>query len=224
MGIEFEDVLKADLVLIGFGLLSTPGEFEEFRSAVGTDATVAGHGMTIDAQTNVAEQGRAISLNRDRIILEIFPSRSTIRREYPTNAGDLLRLAEVAWQAISNTRNREIGLRAYGYNLDLVYSQDSEPLAQEYLASRLFSNDLPLREEWQLMGGAGRIIYREGENQWQFTLEPRFNDAATSRIFLTVNLHKDKQEIPSESEMNESLEEVWQQARKFAMLLDGSGV
>ena len=217
MAVEFQDAIKADLVLVGLGLLGQPSEFESFKQVVRTDVTV-GHSMVIDAQTNVTEPGRAISLNRDRIILEASPFRSTIRRDYP-ELRDLDRLAEVAGHAISLTENVN-GLRAFGYNLEIVYDQTSEPTAQLYLATRLLAGQLPYRDTWKLIGGAARAIYAEGDNQWQISLEPRFNDPSTTKIFLQLNLHKDETSPPAEHEIRTSLHQAWEQAQDFAHRLD----
>ena len=67
------------------------------------------------------------------------------------------------------------------------------------------------------------MIYKEGENQWQVTVEPRFNEPTTTRVFLSLNLHKENHEPPSEEEIKESLVNAWTQARDFAFLLDNKG-
>jgi hypothetical protein len=222
MNVVFRDVLKADLVLVGFGLLTQANELETFRAAVNTDVVVSGQSMTVDAQTNVAETGRIFNLNRDRIVLDLSRIRSTIRRDYPEEI-DLVRLAQVAALAVEASTQTGQTLRAYGYNLDLVYEQTTDSTAQEYLAKRLFSTDLPFREQWQLVGGACRVVFREGENQWQFSVEPRFNDPNIRQVFLSLNLHKEKQTIPSEDEIKNSLQEAWAKAREFAVALDAKG-
>ena len=122
MAIQIEDVLKAEMVLVGLGLLSSPQEYEAFRSQAKTDVFISGQTMTIEALTNVAEAGRTISLNRDRIVLDLSPSRSSIRREYPSK-GDLERLAEVAALAIEQSSQGRENLRAFGYNIELIYDQ-----------------------------------------------------------------------------------------------------
>ena len=219
MTVEFQDVLKAELVLIGFRTLTNAKENEAFRAAVKTDVVASGHSVTIDSQTNIAESGRIISLNRDRIILDISASRSTIRREYPEEK-DIERLAEVAGLVIAQSTSEDQELRAFGYNLELVYDQKSGQTAAQYLADRLLSNNLPRRNEWELVGGAGKVTYKEGENQWQITIEPRLNEPGTTKIFLNLNLHKDEHALPSESDIRDSLKEAWRQAHKFAYLLD----
>ena len=223
MAIIFKDVLKAELALVGLGLLNNSQEFEGFRSRAQTDVVNSGQTITIEALTNVAESGRSFSLNRDRIVLDISPSRASIRRDYPSEQ-DLGRLAEVASLAIEQSSSGRENLRAFGYNIDLVYDQDSTTPASQYLAERLFSEELPRRGEWNLVGGSGKLTYSEGENQWQITVEPRFNEPNTSRVFLTLNLHKEKQVPPSESEIKESLMEAWAQAHDFAVLLDKKGM
>ena len=222
MSIKYEDVLKAELVLVGFSLLNNPQEFEAFRSQAETDVVISGQTMTIEALTNVAEAGRTISLNRDRIVLDISPSRASIRRDYP-DKNDLARLAQVAALAIDLSPSSRQNLRAFGYNIDLVYNQDSGEPALRYLAGRLFSGGLPRRGEWDLVGGAGKMIYKEADNQWQITVEPRFNEPGTTRIFLKLNLHKDRREPPTKGEIEESLRNAWTQARDFACLLGQKG-
>ena len=219
MAIEFGDVLKADLVLVGFPLLDRPGEIEAFRAEY-KEARISGGGVNIDVQSNKAEQGQVVTLDRDRITLELFPSRAVIRREYPTDEVDLTRLAEVAYHAISITAIRGKMLRAYGFNLDLIYDQDSGRPAYGYLADRLLSGGLQQMNEWQLSGAATRVTYFSGEDQWQIAIEPRFGDPLTNTVFLNVNLHISASQLPDLDAINDSLKQVWKWAHDFANFLD----
>ena len=213
------EVIKANLVLVGIRLLGTPDDIESFRRSVGTDVQLSGVGMGVNIQTGIAEPGFSLTLSRDRITLESSSSRSTIFRDYPSRE-NIPTLASVAWQAIGNTSIGEQKLRSFGFNVELIFDQKSQATAFEYLSRRLFDVESLGNEGWQFVGGAGRIVFSDGDRRWTLSLEPRFNDAAETRVFLSVNLHKDEQVLPSEDEIRKSLEEVWDEVHDFVQRLD----
>ena len=219
MATTVQDVLNVNLVLVGVGLLNKPEEFNEFRDAVATDVVVAGSGLVIGIPTNTAETGRTLTLNRDRIALDISPSRSVIRRDYPLY-GDLDRLAEVIGHAITKTDIKSQEPQAFGYNIELVYDQDSGIPALQYLAKRLFAANLPGNEGWELIGGTSRLLFEGGEARWSVTVDSRFNDEAATKIFLSLNMHRAETRLPRLDEVRASLQEVWTQAHNFAIQLD----
>ena len=99
-------------------------------------------------------------------------------------------------------------------------TKKSGQTASQYLARRLLSKDLSHNESWQLVGGASRIIFEEGERQWTIAVEPRFNEPGTTRVFLTLNLHISNSEHPLENDIKDSLREAWREAHDFAHWLD----
>ena len=220
-GVVVKDVLKANLVLVGVGLLGTATEFNRFSSEVDGEVIASGQSMSMDAQTNLAEPGRLFSLDRDRITLDLSRSRSTIARDYPRE-DDLGRLVEVAWCAINCSEGAGGRIRATGYNLELVFDQTSGEQASRYLARRLFGDGLrDAGLAWELVGGAGRMSYWDGQHQWNIGVEPRFNDPTTTRVFLTVNMHRDGFSPSSSEEIKASLGKIWRQGDNFIRLLDG---
>ena len=219
MSVTIQDVLKANVVLVGVGLLNYPDEVERFRSAVDTDVSVTGSGFILDAQSSIAQPGRTLNLNRDRIVLELSQVRSSIEREYPSEE-DLGRLAEVARHAISATELEGTSPRAFGYNIELIYDQDSGQSAFSYLAERLFTDNLFLDLGWQLSGGTGKLMFDMDGKRCNVTVEPRFNDVAATKVFFSLNLHHDEQRIPNGDEIKDSLREIWDQAHIFANHLD----
>ena len=221
MTIEFQDVLKTDLVLVGLVLLQQPEELLAFRNAANADVVASGQSMNIDPVSGVTEPGRVLSLDRDRITLNLTPSRSVVRRDFP-HEQDLRRLAEVTHHAIRTTslENQSQSLTAIGYNLEMVYEPSSGLPATRYLAQCLFSDVLSSRSGWNLVGGGGTVVYEENENEWQFSLQPRFREPTNTRIVLGLNLHQRRDSIPSEDEMVGSLQQIWEQSRAFANLLD----
>lgn len=220
MTAKVQDVLKANLVLVGVGLINNREELEEFDRAVNSEIRIDGGGMMVNAQAMMTEPVRAITIPKDRISLELSPTRSVISRDYPLR-DDLNRLAMVAGRAINSTDLNASKPRAFGFNIELVYDQDSEAPAFGYLAERIFAHDFPINKEWKLIGGAGRLLFnnREG-NVWTVNVEPRFNDQSTTKVFLTLNLHVDQQRLPNEDEISRFFLEVWDQAYSLAEMID----
>ena len=100
MPVTIQDVLKINIVLLGIGLLKEPDELKAFRESVASDVIVSGAGLAIGMPG--AETARRVTMNRDRIELDLSPSLSVIGRDYPAY-GDLDRLAEVVSYALDNT-------------------------------------------------------------------------------------------------------------------------
>ena len=219
MAITAPEVVKANLVLVGFRLLSAQNEIEAFRRAVGTDVRTVEAGLAVNVQSGLTEPLIGLALNKDRIALELAPARSTISRDYPQRE-DFPRLAEVAWQAIKNTSIGEQQLRAYGFNIEMVLDQDSGTPAFEYLSKRLFDVGPLGNDGWQFVGGAGKLIFSDSGRRWTINLEPRFNDETESRIFLNGNLHEARQDTPTADQIRESLEELWDEMCAFGQRLD----
>ena len=223
MAIKVQDVVKANMVVVGLHLLSKPDELDVFKRPVSTDVQVAGTGIIANVSQGVTEQGRILTLDRDRITLELSPSRSTINRDYPVRE-DLPRLAEVAWQAIASSSMAGRQPRAFGFNIEMIFDQDSGTPAFEYLSRRLFGEQPLESQGWQFVGGAGSLIFDDGGRRWTLKLEPRFNDQTESRVFLGVNLHMAGQSLPDEvgfeASLEASLREIWDKSLAVVQRLD----
>ena len=222
MAVKTPEVVKVNLVLVGLRLLSAPEEVESFKQTIGADVQLTGVGMGVNVQTGIPEPGFMLTLNRDRITLELSPARSTINRDYPSRE-ELSRLAAVAGQAITTTSITEHQLRAFGFNIELIFDQDSQTPAFRYLSRRLFDVGPLGNEGWQFVGGAGRLIFDDSGRRWTVSLEPRFNEETESRVFLTINLHRPEQRAPLEGEIRDSLEELWDETHRFVQRLDERG-
>ena len=219
MAATIQDVVKANFVLVGCHLLGDAEELRRFREQIDTDVVMAGGGLITDVVSGVTEPAQTVSLNRDRITLELASSRSTIGRDYPSRS-DLPRLAEIVGRAIECTDLSAQSPTAFGYNIDLVYDQTSESSASSYLGKRLFNPALSTNTGWQLVGGAGRMVFETGGTSWRVAVEPRFNDESSSRVFFSLNLHKGENRRPNEDEIRLSLEDAWDQAHVFVKRLD----
>ena len=222
VAVDFQDTLKAELVLVGIELLGDSDRLNDFAVSARTDVDLAIPGpLLAPGDLGIAQM---IRLPRERIIVQTSAARSFIRRDYPIGQQDLDRLAEVANEAIVHTDldADDQTLRAFGFNVDIVYDQSSGMTATQYLAERLFHPDLFASSGLSIVGGGGRITLQSSEGfQWGVSVEPRHNDPNMSRVFLSVNLHREEQVMPSAEDIRYSLSSALNQAHRFAHILDG---
>lgn len=221
MAVEIQDVLNVNVVLLGVGLLNEQEEFDAFRQVLDTEVTLSSTaliGSVPAAQPPTLEPERTLTLHRDRIALVLSSVRSTIAKEYPSK-DDLSRLSEVAAQAISNTNVENRKLQAIGYNIALVYDTHTGTRALKYIADRLLKPPVSVQSKWTLIGGTTKLIFDDGANIWTFILEPRLEENA-SRLFLSVNRHKNDDVLPTEADIKSSLHDIWRQAYDFIETLD----
>ena len=223
MAATIQDVVSANLVLVGVSLISTPDEVEQFRSSIGGVDLQEEFGLAGSLPAGLVEPNRRLTLNRDRIFLTLSPSRSSISREYPSLENlqaDLERLSEVSTQAIKGTNLGSQNLVAFGYNAEVIFNQDSGDPAIRYLGGRLFGHSFPRGKPWDLSGGSGQLIFTDGTRRWTFSVRPRSEDERESRVALGLNLHLNQQNLPNKVEIRNSLEEVWTEANEFMKRLD----
>ena len=215
MPTKIVDTLQTNLVLVGISLINTPEEIAAFRQQVDTEV------MTAEAGLGTELINRSHTLNRDRIAVLRIADRTTISREYPDYAG-LERLATVAATAIGVTNQPGDELRAFGYNIELIYEPDPPEPAIQYLVQRLFKQNVLHDEEARLFGGAARLYYEKSHLRWQATLEPRLNDDEATRIFASLNLHYPGSDLntPAERDILDSLKLVWDEAHDLIERLD----
>ena len=216
------------MVLVGVVLLSEQHQRDRFADLIDTEIStemLVGSSVpprpTIGSPVNVGETGLKLDLDRDRIQLVSVPSRSSIERQFPT-FGDLERLADVAGYAIDLTDLQGQTPVAFGFNIELVYRQTEEKPAERYIAERLFFHQRLGIEEWTLVGGGGKLSFEGNDARWNFTVEPRANDPSGQRVYLSLNLHRDRQQVPDREEILVSLQEIWNRSQEFAIQLDKS--
>ena len=205
MAVSEPETLNCNLVLLGMNLLNNPADFQSFQSAVETE--VIGSDV-------IELRLRQFNLQRDRISLQLTPSRSVIQRDYPAKE-DLDRLAEIASCSIACSSNRG-ELQAHGYNVEMVFDQDSEPTALNYLARKMFSPSI--YPQWTLSGGSCKLNFRDEKvdnRVWNVTLEPRHNDANTTKVFISLNMHLEQPEVPPKDAIKTNLEEAWEITNRF---------
>ena len=215
MAVEIQDVLKADIVFAGVGLLRNQRGLDAFTRSVGTEIVVDAP----DSLPGVPVSGLRVALNRDRIVLDLTPERTIITRDYPSSR-DLDRLAEVTALALSNTGMEGGTLQAVGFNIALVYDQDSGQTASRYLSERLFNSRLSNKIGLPMHGVEGRVTFISDEHLIAVTLQPRFSDATTLKVFMSLNLHRETQIAPTKLEIMESLRKALSNAYEFARRID----
>ena len=136
-------VLKTNVVALGIDPLASDEARAAFVEAAGTE--VVPQLVAFAAQSSGPPiQGRFLELAQDRITVESSQLRFVVERVYPEKEG-LDRIAELAGMAFSHANLNSIAPSSFGYNIELVFDQDSGDTALEYLAKRIFSNnpDIP---------------------------------------------------------------------------------
>lgn len=223
MAIIVQDVLKANLVLAGVRLLSSPKEQRSFDQQAGTEVLKASASIPIDIPLLTGPQelelAQKLRLDRDRIEIEVVGNQTFIGMEYPSNE-TLGRLAEVAVLAIRSSSIADHNLSAVGFNLEMVCTQDSGLSAYEFLTNRVFAPNLFQAAGYQIRGGAAKLLLTRGEEIWNITLEPRFNNPEENRLFASFNLHQNTNRMPKPDTIKPTLESVWDQAHLIMSQFD----
>lgn len=215
MAARIRDLLTANLVLVGVELLNGDDRVKSFKDSLDSEIV-----LEQLSPLNSAAEGRKITLPKDRISIDIFRERSVLRQEYPSEMA-LNNLASVAGLAIKNTTNVD-EVRTHGYNIELVYDQDSGSLASTYIADRIFS-DFSRNEGWRILGGQASFKFAGTEGKtWNVVIEPRFRNDTTDKVFLSINLHKEEKRLPEVQEIEKCLDETLHEAKTFIKRLDSS--
>ena len=221
MSVTRQDTLKANFVLVGVGLLNSQAEIEAFRSALDAEVLAELPGLPgLNVDSPLQDLPKRLTLNKDRITLDLSPARSVIEREYPVQ-NDLDRLAEVAGHAVSQT-DSDSDAQSFGFNVEAIYETDSPVPASQYIAQRLHAGDLALTDDWTLEGGSTKLTFRSTGTLWTIRLESRFQELNTQKLFLGLNLHREEPRIPAQSEVAALLHEAWDTAHAFMNHFDGA--
>ena len=212
-------ILKVDLVLVGVGLLLEPLQVDAFSALADGEVVPTGVGLALTETQKTPEPATRLELPRDRITLELSAGRSVIERAYPS-ASDLSRFADVVTLAVDKSELGSAVPTSHGYNLEMVYRQESGENAYRYLGQRLFPGDAFADQGWSPAGGAGKLAYESLDGRWECIVEPRFRARDTDKVFLLLNLHKEQSAMPSREEIVTFLELVLNQAYALADRID----
>ena len=210
MPISLHVALGASVVIVGIDLPSVDNLVEELGEISKTDVQVL-FGRDEDPDVLI--------LDRERIEITILESQLAVSREYPSEE-DLLPLANIS-TATLNFLNQPI--EAIGYNVDLVFEQNSGRSAERYLGGRLFKHRELGGEEWPLWGGSGTMVFGNSRKRKSFSLSPRLEDDKTTRVLVEANYHVGDGLTPQETEIIESLATIWRDAIGIMELIDEEG-
>lgn len=230
MKIECEDVLNVGLVFPSIQLLNKSDSINAFEGSVGTDVTdalspsgVAGV-ISINISTSVGEATplsqpaipsvppfQRLRVDRDRIVLDIVPDRTSITKEYPSR-DEIGRFAEVVGIAFENTDFSEQPIRAYGVNIEAVYRIATGEPASQFIVSRLFTPNIFHDEGYEVGAEQFQLRLRRDERAWRVRFRPRSN-AQPDKLQVGLNLHNinDLGLIPSSEAIAALCTQVWGQ-------------
>lgn len=219
MSLYDHEVIKINLSLMGARLLSEPDQVARFSASVGEEVVPVGANLVFRDDQRPLEHATRLELPKDRIAIVLGANGSGIERAYPSTS-DLPRLTEVVTLAADSSELGDALPTAHGYNLEMVYRQDSGENAHRYLGQRLFGGDAFAAQGWSVDGGAGRLNYESPDGRWEFIVEPRFRARDTDKVFLLLNLHRELPGMPSREDIVASFKLLWDQAHELGHRID----
>jgi hypothetical protein len=220
MAVEVQDILSIDAVFADLELLQNDEEVAACSAALGSEI-ITEVGLVLGASRGAPAQGRRLQIPRDRMRMEASAHRTRVLREYPADIDDVASVVRLTRQASDSTDLQGAVPSSFGFNLELVYDQDSGEPALAYLGARLFAGASHLHERWGQVGGFGKLVVPEGTWQWTIQLEPRFQAPDTTKVFLGANLHVAEARMPDEGDMEVLLRELWGRVHEVIENLDG---
>ena len=210
MAANLQEITSFNLVILNLDLLTTDTDLRSFQTSVNAEVR-PGPGISINAATGQPQQTRTLHLDRDRIILTLSPPRSGITREFPSLSNlepDASRFAQVVGHALTSMHGPNNTPYDFGHNVEMVFDQDQNPTAFEFLGQRLLKSENAMAPNREFLGGACRIIILDELGQWTYTLEPRFNDPEAQRVFISVNLHIAQRPLPTQDEVRDVILQI----------------
>ena len=219
MTVRVRDVLLADVVFAGVDLLGDPAEAERCGAEFGSEIVQNGTFLAAPSPGALPAQGLSLRIPREQMTIETSVMRTRFVKEYPADIDDALSVVRLAQLAIPTEGDFPVP-SAIGFNLNLVYEQDSGESAAHYLATRLFNFRRVLPEPWTLFGGFGNLIFVRDASKWTINIEPRFKDENTPLVFLDMNVHFSAQRYPTNAETTEWLRNVWTRAHALIETID----
>ena len=216
MAVNRLDLIAIEFVVVGVELLNTAQSLGRFGS------TLREYRWTpISQAQNGFGDGRRISLDRERIYLDLTAARSRVRQEYPSEER-FPDLAKLVSRAIDLTDKPADSVGPHGYNVEVSYEQDAKRSAFSYIGKTVFSG-LDSIGDWNLVGGMGAAVRFEDTHGVirNIHIEPRFRNESFQRVYLNLNVHVDSNRIPTMDEIASGLSNSLEDAKRFIQLLEG---
>ena len=221
MATDLREIINVSLVLLNHDLLGDDAQVQAFLEAVDVDVRLEG-GMATNVLTGATHPSRTLYLDRDRISLTLSQPRSTIVREFPSLTSlreELDRFAEVVDEVFNATGISGITCD-FGYNTEMVFTQDVEDTALRFLGNRLLNGGVFNQPGRQLIGGTCRVIVEDESGQWNYTFEPRAGDLHRRRVFVGTNLHNTQQPLPGRSDIATYIGNIVDNTKELMSRLD----
>lgn len=223
MAATVQDVLMIDSVIAGLELLRSENEVAACSAERGEECVAEPVLAAVGPAGRQLVQGKALRLPRDRMALETFPDRTRVRREYPDSIDDAASVARLLSQAIANSDIQDRAPSSFGFNMQIVYDQNSGEDAISCLGRRLFVSATGLHEKWSKTGGFGNLVLRDGPRLWRIGFEPRLHAPDTTKVYLGTNMHAAEARLPDEGEVTRLMEELWRRSHDLIDTMDGRG-
>ena len=217
MAVKKFDLIAIEFVIVGVELLNTAQSLGRFGSALREYRWTP-----ISQAQNGFGDGRRVSLDRERIYLDLTATRSRVRQEYPAEDG-FPDLAELVSRTIDLTDKPAGSVGPLGYNIEVSYEQDSERSAFSYIGQKVFAG-LGTIQDWNLVGGMGAAVRFEDNHGVirNVHIEPRFRNESFQRVYLHLNVHVNSNRVPTTAELAAGLSLALEDAKKFIYLLEGN--
>ena len=237
MTLEIEDIRNISLVLPSVQLLNRADTKEEFEKQVGTEVTdEAQEGMGFFVSIGITQQTseappqtpvpppptlRRWRIERDRILLDLLPDRTTIVKEYPKRE-DIDRFAEVldiAFQ-LTDFDDQQNPLRRYGLNIDAACRVTTGERASQFLVNRLYKLNVFQEGGYGVEADLLHLRLRRDEILWRIRMRPR-PAGPNDRIDIGLNLQRDadKGGMPAQADLAFWFTQVWEQMESIVELL-----
>ena len=215
MAVQIVDLLAVEFVLVGVEILNSNQAIAEFGETIDELAVT-----TIRQSDGSIGPAKRLRIDKPRIYVDLSPERTKVRQEYPSD--DVLPFLHQTISSLFEQSSTPLSTaRAHGYNVELTYDQDSSFPAFSYISAKLF-NQTAAVEGWSLIGGSGAIRFQSRDGTLRnVTIEPRFRDESSQRVFLSLNLHVDGSNVPALNEIVGRLAQSIDEARAFIEALDG---
>ena len=211
MSITRTELISINVVIVGVELLDSlesidrfGKSFYEYRWSPLNDAS--------------GGPGRRVSLDRDRIHIDLTPLRSTVRQEYPRRDG-IPALAEIVHQVLENTEKPLANIAAHGFNAEFSFPT-GEVSAFSYIGTKALSG-FPVIHDWQMAGASARMTFVDPVGVVRnISIEPRFMNEQIRRGHLNINLHFGTGGAPSKDKILSGFHQVIRDAESFMGILN----
>ena len=221
MPTELREIININVTILEQDLLGEDAQILEFQEAMDANVRLSA-GSATNVLTGQSHPTRTLNLDRDRISLNLARPRSTIVKEFPeldSLESELRRFSEVAHTALNTSRLTDTQCD-FGYNVEMVFDQDAEETALEFIGKRILNYEVLSQSGRELVGGACRFLVNDKAGQWTYIVEPRAGELQRQRVFLGVNLHQEQKALPEQTVISNAISNIVARSKELMHRLD----